>query len=714
VQGLKPISKNFTPIYGHDNLNFYTAATLGLNEVSITDMNENHIEIHELFEACQHEWVRMISNFRLYLLNLSGIFGNPESRLQTQNDNITIHYQQIQNLLAILDNKKQQGQLGLQASESLITMKHSANDWHMAYKKINIVYEAGEWRADVPYMKNSIHPLYEKIWHQLLLLDQQLEASFSEDMKNLTQVARSSTYTLWGLVSLLLLVIAAGYHYMQRKILQPVSTVTHALRSESWEQDIELEKLSSVQLNETRNLIQAFIDTSKKINQRQSQLEHQATHDALTGLPNRVYLNTHMEEEIIRISSRKLSIGLLLLDLDRFKEINDTLGHQLGDKVLQEVSARLLSCLRETDFTARLGGDEFALLLSGVTVQYAEEVAQRVVKTLQIPLEIDDFQLRIGGSIGIAMYPLHGDDPDTLIRCADVAMYDSKRLACDYTIYHPARDPNSIDRLSLVSDFHEALEQNKLCLNYQPKIDIQSGHVIGVEALLRWHHPEHGFISPDELIPLAEKTGMIKELTRWVLKTAMQQCAYWINNGHELSVAVNLSMWDLLNPQLADYIKKLFKEYAVGPQHLLLEITESAMMADPEHAIETMNQLAAMDIKLAVDDFGTGFSSLSYLKKLPIHELKIDKSFVIDMCNNDHDAVLVRSTIDLSHNLGLSVVAEGVEDQETWDLLEILGCDKLQGYFISRPMAAELVENWLQNWEVYPILTRHRLKLAND
>jgi len=587
-------------------------------------------------------------------------------------------------------------------------MKQTADDWWKAYEKIRATHTSGEWRADIPFIKNTIRPLYDKIWRRLLELDQSLGKSFSEDLNSLAQVARSSTYTLWGQVILLLLAILAGYYILQRKILQPVSTVTRALRSEIWEKDTGIENLLSAQLEETHDLIQAFTDTSQKIRERQSQLEYQATHDALTRLPNRVQLMDYLEKEIIRVRSQKLPLALLLLDLDRFKEINDTLGHQLGDKVLQEVSKRLLSCLRQTDFVARLGGDEFALLLSGTTISYAEEAAQRVVQTLQKPLKVDNFQLHIGGSIGIALYPLHGEDPGTLIRCADVAMYDSKRLACGYVTYDPDNDPNSINRLTLVSDFHDALENDGFSQYYQPKVDIKSGQVIGVEALLRWEHPEHGFISPTELIPLAEQTGMIKDLTRWVLKTAMQQCASWQQQGLELSVAVNLSMWDIQDARLADYIKELFECYAIDPQHLVLEITESAMMADPEHAIETMDRLAAMGIRLAVDDFGTGFSSLSYLKRLPIHELKIDKSFVIDMCKNDHDAVIVRSTIDLSHNLGLAVVAEGVEDQETWDLLEILCCDKLQGYFISRPMTADLFEEWLQNWKVYPSLTRYK------
>ncbi|VAW82104.1 diguanylate cyclase/phosphodiesterase (GGDEF & EAL domains) with PAS/PAC sensor(s) [hydrothermal vent metagenome] len=708
IERLFPTTPTLRNIMSADNQGFYTAATLGVNEFSGSSMDQSALETRELFARSRHEWVRMISSFRLYLLNLMGIFGNPETGLQTQVDNINIQYQQIQQMLDTLDAREQQRSLGLQGSQSLHDMKQTADDWWKAYEKIRATHTSGEWRADIPFIKNTIRPLYDKIWRRLLELDQSLGKSFSEDLNSLAQVARSSTYTLWGQVILLLLAILAGYYILQRKILQPVSTVTRALRSEIWEKDTGIENLLSAQLEETHDLIQAFTDTSQKIRERQSQLEYQATHDALTRLPNRVQLMDYLEKEIIRVRSQKLPLALLLLDLDRFKEINDTLGHQLGDKVLQEVSKRLLSCLRQTDFVARLGGDEFALLLSGTTISYAEEAAQRVVQTLQKPLKVDNFQLHIGGSIGIALYPLHGEDPGTLIRCADVAMYDSKRLACGYVTYDPDNDPNSINRLTLVSDFHDALENDGFSQYYQPKVDIKSGQVIGVEALLRWEHPEHGFISPTELIPLAEQTGMIKDLTRWVLKTAMRQCASWQQQGLELSVAVNLSMWDIQDARLADYIRELFEHYAIDPQHLVLEITESAMMADPEHAIETMDRLAAMGIRLAVDDFGTGFSSLSYLKRLPIHELKIDKSFVIDMCKNDHDAVIVRSTIDLSHNLGLAVVAEGVEDQETWDLLEILCCDKLQGYFISRPMTADLFEEWLQNWKVYPSLTRYK------
>ncbi len=709
VERLFPANPTLQNVMSTDNQGFYTATTLGLNEFNESSTDPDVRETHKLFESCQREWLRMISTFRLSLLNLTGIFGNPESGFKAHSNTIEIRYQHIQQLLGLLEDRTHRGQLGLQGSQSLTDMKHYAGDWWTAYQGMRTTLETNEWRADLPFIKNTIRPLYDKIWRHLLVLDQHLETSFSKDLDNLSQVARISIYTLWGQVVLLLLATLAGYSILQRRILQPVSTVTRALRSRIWEKDAGIENLISAQLDETRDLIVAFTETSQKIRERQSQLEYQATHDALTGLPNRIQLKNCLESEIIRVRSRRLPIALLLLDLDRFKEINDTLGHQLGDKVLQEVARRLLSCLRQNDMVARLGGDEFALILSETTINFAEEAAQRIVQTLQKPMRIDGFQLHIGGSIGIALYPLHGEDSDTLIRCADVAMYDSKRLACGYVTYDPACDPNNIDRLTLVSDFHDALDSDGLSLHYQPKVDVQSGRVFGVEALLRWQHPERGFIPPAELIPLAEQTGMIKDLTRWVLKTAIQQCTRWRQQGLELSIAVNLSMWDLQDPRLADYIRELFVDYDISPQHLVLEITESAMMADPKHAIETMNQLAAMDIKLAVDDFGTGFSSLSYLKKLPIHELKIDMSFVTDMCKNDHDAVIVRSTIDLSHNLGLTVVAEGVEDQEIWDLLEILRCDKLQGYYISRPVAAEVFEDWLMDWEVYPTLTRHRV-----
>jgi len=705
VERLFPASLTLQNVMIKGNQDFYTAVTLGLNDFSITDTGQNSLEIRELFTSCQLEWVRMISSFRLSLINLTGIFGNPQAGFRTYTNNIGIQHQQIQYLLGQLDSREQQ--LGLQSSESLNDMKRAADDWWTAYQEMRTTHENGEWRADVPFLQNTIRPLYDKIWHHLLGLDQRLEQSFSVDLDNLTHVARTSTYTLWGLVVLLLMAVLVGYYFLQRKILKPVSTVTQALRAEIWKEGSYLENLPSAQLEETRDLIQAFTDTSQKIRERQNQLEYHATHDALTDLPNRVQLINHIEKELVRVSLRKLPVNVLLLDLDRFKEINDTLGHQLGDKVLQVVSKRLVACLRHTDFVARLGGDEFALVLSETTINYAEEAAQRIIHALQRPLKIDNFQLHIGCSIGIALFPLHGKDPDTLIRCADVAMYDSKRLACGYVTYDPACDNNSVNRLTLVSDFHYALENDGLSQYYQPKIDINSGRVIGAEALLRWEHPEHGFIPPNELIPMAEQTGMIKDLTRWVLKTAMRQCGLWQQQGLELSMSVNLSMWDLQDPRLANYIEELFERYAIGPQHLMLEMTESAMMADPDNAIETMNKLAAMGIKLAVDDFGTGFSSLSYLKRLPIHELKIDKSFVIDMCRNDHDAVIVRSTIDLSHNLGLTVVAEGVEDQETWDLLEILHCDELQGYYISRPVAADAFEEWLRNWKAYPALTRH-------
>ena len=425
-------------------------------------------------------------------------------------------------------------------------------------------------------------------------------------------------------------------------------------------------------------------------------LAYQALHDPLTDIPNRTLLSDRLQQAILAAKRENCSVALMMMDLDRFKEINDTMGHHSGDLVLQAVASRLRNTLRESDTAARLGGDEFAVVLPGnKDKETAKQLAQKILQAVQAPLILQDRSIDIGMSLGIALYPDHGEEAGILMQRADVAMYSAKRDKRGFAFYDAEADRYSLDRLSLQSELRHAIEHDQLVLYYQPKIDFGSGRISGLEALVRWQHPRHGLMSPDDFIPLAEATGLIEPLTVWVLHQALRQCEEWHRSGLLVTMAVNISATSLLNPLLPEIVAQALKETGADPAWLELEITETAIMKEPALAIEAISQLNVMGVHLAIDDFGTGYSSMAYLQKLLVAKIKIDKSFVMHMNSNENDAVIVRSLIALGHNLGLSVVAEGVESTEVWDQLKSLGCDYAQGYCMGRPIPPEKMEDWL-------------------
>ncbi len=430
---------------------------------------------------------------------------------------------------------------------------------------------------------------------------------------------------------------------------------------------------------------------------QQAALEHQALHDALTDLPNRIYLYARLQQAVA--AARRLGNGcaLLIMDLDRFKEINDTFGHHSGDMLLQQVGKRLAAALRESDTVARLGGDEFAVVLPGIAERGAAGVvARKLLKALEDPFAMEDAVFTIGGSIGIALYPDDGADADTLMRGADVAMYAAKRAASGFAYYaHDSPEHGPARPAFTGGQLRQAIEQGQLVLHYQPEVFLKTGQVAGVEALVRWRHPDQGLLRPDWFIPLAEQTGLIKPLDRWVLTEALSQAGAWRRNGLHIDMGVNLAAQDLLDPQLPDLIARLLQAHGVDAACLKIELTESSLMADRRRAVDVLVRLKAMGIRLAIDDFGSGYSSLAYLKRLPVDEVKIDKSFVFDMSSEQTGALIVRSTIELAHNLGLRVVAEGVKDKVTFDMLAAQRCDLVQGGFLCRPLTPERLVRWL-------------------
>ncbi|MCG3112202.1 MAG: EAL domain-containing protein [Candidatus Manganitrophus sp. SB1] len=448
-------------------------------------------------------------------------------------------------------------------------------------------------------------------------------------------------------------------------------------------------------------LVPAVAREMKEAELRQEQkrteraVQHLAYYDTLTDLPNRTLLQDRLQQAILAAKRDKKTLALLVMDLDRFKEINNILGHHYGDLVLQQVGPRLREVLRESDTVARLGGDEFAVLLLSIGLDGAILTAEKILRYFLTPFVVDCLSLEVGTSIGISLFPDHGDDANTLLRRADMAMYEAKQQSTGYAVYSPQHERHNSSHLILMGDLRHAIDRNELFLQYQPKIDLRNRSIIGVEALVRWQHPSRGTVPPDQFIPLSEQGGLIKPLTLWVLKAALSQCHAWHQAGLKLSVAVNLSARNLQDSQLPDQVARLLQAYDLGPGWLHLEITESVIMADPTRAMEILNQLSKMEVHLSIDDFGTGYSSLGYLKKLPVDEIKIDKSFVKEMAVEKDDAMIVRSTIDLAHNLGLKVVAEGIETQEIYDRLVALGCDAAQGYYISRPVSPADLLGWV-------------------
>jgi diguanylate cyclase (GGDEF)-like protein len=444
-------------------------------------------------------------------------------------------------------------------------------------------------------------------------------------------------------------------------------------------------------------IFQYLVGELLKSKKRGETLERIATTDELTGLTNRERFRARLDERIAAAGATGDSFGVMLLDLDRFKEINDTLGHHFGDEMLRDLGPRLAEAVGPEGLVARLGGDEFAVLPGENTgdADELEAIAQKLTECVQQPVEVDEMTLEVGVSIGISRFPRDGEDPHSLLRSADVAMYAAKEAHAGCKVYAAALDNNSVRRLSVLSEFRRALDADEIVVFYQPIMRMDGTHAHGAEALVRWQHPELGLLPPSDFMPIVEQTGLIGPLTRHVLERAVAQCAAWHQAGHKLTVSVNLSVRNLLDPDLSSLISDLLTIYRLNPKALELEITESMLMSDPDRSLVTLTRLSQLGVGLSVDDYGTGYSSLANLRRLPIDELKIDRSFVSPMLSDESDLIIVRSTINLGHDLGLKVVAEGVEDEATLHRLEKLGCDLAQGYHFSKPLPPEAFNKWI-------------------
>jgi diguanylate cyclase (GGDEF)-like protein len=676
------------------NIDFETQARLAITELDGVPASPESYELYRRLAEIRDLWRRMMLNYRAIMIRYAGLHdtdpGDQELNVEQLNAGVRV---QLESLL---------NRLGPDTSQFIIQdaaheMLKVAADWQSAFENVKALRRSKNWRADVEYFESRIRPALLNVFSVLDELESDLGAWTDASVRELERAANRSLVAMWGLAGLGLVFVVLAYVLFERVVLRPVERVADALTVTA--KGANEPPLDESGVREVRRLVSAFGDMHRQVQLRQTALEHQALHDALTGLPNRSLLGDRLRHALQSAARANQRVGLLLLDLDRFKEINDTLGHQVGDVLLQQVSARLLGLVRQSDTVARLGGDEFAVVVADANEAQLAALAARINSALDQKFEVNRQGLYVGVSIGIAVYPDHGRDAAALIRQADVAMYVAKRTNKGFVFYDERQDEHSRDQLALVADLRTAIATDQLELHYQPKVDVQKGRVIGMEALLRWNHLEQGPISPDRVARLAEQTGMIASLTAWVIRRALAESRSLVAARPGLHVAINVSPWNLQDPDFPAQVHALLEEAGAHAAVLTFEITESAVMADPLGAKVILDALTETGVKFAVDDFGTGFSSLGYLKRLPVSELKIDKSFVIDMLNDANDAAIVRSTIELGHSLGLRVAAEGVENDETWTRLREQRCDTAQGMFFGAPMPMPRLLAWIDEQE---------------
>ena len=647
--------------------------------------NNVNDKAYSLLLDIRHYWTQMVSNFRSYMVNRLGSYDL--KAFNDQEEGIRTFYEILQQYLNQLKAMDKQSQLGFETSNLLPQLINSSHNWYAGFEKVVKIHQNDDWRSDRTIIAERVEPQFTKLWELLHRFDKAVEDASINDIHRVTKTANYQENLFWIFLVGSFLFFLVSVIYAEKLIFGPIARITSALRDEaSGREGIILPTPST---RETRELIDAFFDMKVQIRNRQQALEHKSFHDELTGLPNRNLMFDRIQQSIMTARHNDATLSVMVINISNLKEINDTLGHHIGDMLLIELTSRLEHCIYGFVSLSKLGGSEFAVLASGMGKSEAEEFAATLLGEMKNPIILDDIEVHPKFNIGISQYPLHGKDKISLIQRADMAMLYGKKYHQEIAVFDESREFFNVNSMGLLSDLKDAIKHNSLEMYYQPKFDIEKGIIVGVEALLRWHHKKYGRMQASEVIELAERSGLVESLTRWTIDEVFRQCGQWNNIGLQLNVAINLSVQVLQDDVITNYVKQALDQYKISPESVTLEITESAMMTNPVKVSMVLEELHEIGVSISADDFGTGFSSLSYLKKLPVTEIKIDKSFIIDMVGNATDMTIVKSAIGLAHNLGLKVVAEGIENTHTKTALQELACDIGQGYYYSRPLNAE-------------------------
>lgn len=678
-----------------NNIQIKSTLETMLQEAETDLKTTKNLNAYQLLEEIRYTWQMIISEFRLFVANSFGVFSNdPEQAMQSRQANIDLFINQLDELLKKLEQHNNNTKTDIIFRGNIQELRKGHDLWVKAYRDVLGSFRHEQWRYDLTLLNNNIQPLLSQIEQRISILQLELSVASSKNITLLTRLAQNiSDYVIY--VALTIIVIGIlGFIIFQRAILSPISTFATILKSEALDAEADNVEHRLLQSNTTefKQLTDAFNDMRLQVMNRQEHLDHMAHHDSLTHLPNRILLRDRLNQAMARAKRDNRIVGLLFLDLDRFKQINDSLGHDIGDKMLQVVAERLKDCVRATDTVARMGGDEFAIVVEGVV--NAEQIvglARKILKAFVPPFIIDTHELHSSTSIGIALGPNDDIDVDALIKDADIAMYHAKDLGRgNYKFYSSEMALKVAEHMALESQLRNALNNNEFTLQYQPIVDIKTGNIVSTEALLRWQHPDRGVLKPDQFLFIMEDTGLIRPVTQWVLNEASRQYLRHKQAGYpQIRMSVNLSGLLLKGDTILDLIINAIEHTQMDPNGLIVEITEDTLVEDLHGSDEALRTLKNMGIRVALDDFGTGQSSLNHLRLTPIDIVKIDRDFIRDIPNDQNDSELVDAIIAMAHKLRMSVVAEGVESSDQLDFLDWHKCDCVQGYFYSPPLTSD-------------------------
>lgn len=682
-------------MFRHHN-QFLASLNYLIMEVSENLSKPANLGLYQNLIEIRYTWQSLVSEFRLLVAYSLGMFShNPQRDIRPHKTNIELGINRLQLLIDKLNKYQKQHQSPLLNDKSLTDIQQQFTDWNNAYAEVTTTFNPGQWRHDIVLLQKNIDPVFEHIRAHTSNLERELDIASTQNITDLTIVAHNLSDSIIIIVVCIILSGLLGFIVFNKAILTPIAQVATALKDEAMgKQKTEVPLSTALEIQQ---LSDAFYEMQRQIRNRQAHLDHMAHHDALTQLPNRLLFHDRLEQAIFRAERDATIVGLLFLDLDRFKKINDTLGHDIGDRLLKIASSRLTSTLRSTDTVARLGGDEFAIIAENInSTEQLSAMAGKVLSAFITPFQIENYELHVSVSIGITTGPGDEKNVDALIKNADIAMYYAKDAGRNnYKFYSSEMASQVASHLTLETQLRHALDNNEFELYYQPIINLKTGSMISTEALLRWNHPTRGLLLPGEFLPILEDSGMIRSITQWVINQASQQYLRNKKTGLNVRMSVNLSGLLLKDDTIMDVIINAITYAKMEPAGLIVEITEDTLLEDLQGSLKALNTLQSMGIRIALDDFGTGQSSLNHLRQSPIDIVKIDKDFVRDIPSDRQDSELVDAIIAMAHKLHIKVVAEGVETRQQLDFLRWHKCDAIQGYLFSPPLSSHELDEML-------------------